>query len=110
MLHRSRIHFRNGNIVIRISSFAVRLRSLTCFRVASLWEIFVLTRLFAWIGFSLALLFLGTLTAFAQTSILNVSYDVARELYKDINPAFAEEWKAKSGQTLEIKQSHGGST
>lgn len=48
--------------------------------------------------------------AFAQTSILNVSYDVSRELYKDINPAFAAHWKTKSGETLTINQSHGGSS
>jgi sulfate transport system substrate-binding protein len=64
----------------------------------------------AWIGFALAFVFVGTLTAFAQTTILNVSYDVSRELYKDINPAFAEEWKQKTGQTITLKQSHGGST
>jgi sulfate transport system substrate-binding protein len=39
-----------------------------------------------------------------------VSYDVARELYKDINPAFAADWKAKTGETVVIKQSHGGSS
>jgi sulfate transport system substrate-binding protein len=70
----------------------------------------VLTRFIAWIGFFLAFVLVGTITVFAQTSILNVSYDVARELYKDINPAFVEEWKAKSGQSIEVKQSHGGST
>jgi sulfate transport system substrate-binding protein len=70
----------------------------------------VLTRLFAWIAFFVAFTFVGAMTVFAQTSILNVSYDVARELYKDINPAFAEEWKTKTGQSIEIKQSHGGST
>jgi sulfate transport system substrate-binding protein len=43
-------------------------------------------------------------------SLLNVSYDVSRELYKDINPAFAAQWKAKTGQTLTINQSHGGSS
>lgn len=48
--------------------------------------------------------------AFAQTSILNVSYDVSRELYKDINPAFSAHWKTKSGETLTINQSHGGSS
>lgn len=49
-------------------------------------------------------------SAVAQTSLLNVSYDVARELYKDINPAFAAAWKAQTGETLELKQSHGGSS
>lgn len=48
--------------------------------------------------------------AIAQNSLLNVSYDVSRELYKDINPAFVDAWKAKSGETLIIKQSHGGSS
>jgi len=42
-------------------------------------------------------------------ALLNVSYDPTRELYKDINKAFAEQWKAKTGQTVTINQSHGGS-
>jgi sulfate transport system substrate-binding protein len=46
----------------------------------------------------------------ADPEILNVSYDVARELYKDINPAFIADWKAKTGETVVIKQSHGGSS
>jgi len=41
--------------------------------------------------------------------LLNVSYDPTRELYRDINTAFARDWRAKTGQTLSIKQSHGGS-
>lgn len=70
----------------------------------------MLARLFAIAGFALAINMVGALTVSAQTSILNVSYDVARELYKEINPAFAEEWKAKTGKDIEIRQSHGGST
>jgi sulfate transport system substrate-binding protein len=46
----------------------------------------------------------------ATTELLNVSYDVARELYKDINPAFIAAWKQQTGQTIAIKQSHGGSS
>jgi len=42
-------------------------------------------------------------------TILNVSYDPTRELYQDYNAAFAKYWKAKSGQDVTIKQSHGGS-
>jgi sulfate transport system substrate-binding protein len=42
--------------------------------------------------------------------LLNVSYDPTRELYQEINAAFAKAWKAKTGQTVEIKQSHGGSS
>jgi sulfate transport system substrate-binding protein len=41
--------------------------------------------------------------------ILNVSYDPTRELFAEINEAFAKEWKAKTGQTVKVKQSHGGS-
>ena len=42
-------------------------------------------------------------------SILNVSYDPTRELYEAINQAFVAQWKAKTGQTLQINQAHGGS-
>ncbi|WP_421736328.1 sulfate ABC transporter substrate-binding protein [Caulobacter sp.] len=42
-------------------------------------------------------------------TLLNVSYDPTRELYKDINAAYAAYWKDKVGQTLTINQSHGGS-
>jgi sulfate transport system substrate-binding protein len=45
----------------------------------------------------------------AQATLLNVSYDPTRELYQDYNRAFARHWKAKSGETVAIKQSHGGS-
>lgn len=41
--------------------------------------------------------------------LLNVSYDPTRELYEDINAAFAREWKARHGQRVRISQSHGGS-
>ncbi len=42
-------------------------------------------------------------------TLLNVSYDPTRELYEDLNKAFAAEWKAKTGDNLTIHQSHGGS-
>ena len=45
----------------------------------------------------------------AETTLLNVSYDPTRELYQDIDRAFAADWKTKTGDTLNIKQSHGGS-
>jgi len=45
----------------------------------------------------------------ADASLLNVSYDPTRELYRDINAAFAADWKAKTGESVSIKQSHGGS-
>jgi sulfate transport system substrate-binding protein len=49
--------------------------------------------------------------AIAQPNdILNVSYDIARELYVGINNGFLPYWKAKNGQAVEVKQSHGGST
>jgi sulfate transport system substrate-binding protein len=46
----------------------------------------------------------------ADVSLLNVSYDVARDVYKDYNPMFQKYWKQKSGEGIEIKQSHAGST
>jgi sulfate/thiosulfate-binding protein len=48
-------------------------------------------------------------TATAQVSLLNVSYDPTRELYQDYNAAFAKYWKAKGGEEVTVKQSHGGS-
>ncbi|MDO8652642.1 MAG: sulfate ABC transporter substrate-binding protein [Undibacterium sp.] len=45
----------------------------------------------------------------ADISLLNVSYDPTRELYQDVNQAFAKQWKAKTGDNVTIKQSHGGS-
>ena len=48
--------------------------------------------------------------AFADTTLLNVSYDPTRELYKEFNEAFAAKWKADTGETVAIQQSHGGSS
>ena len=45
----------------------------------------------------------------ADIKLLNVSYDPTRELYQDINVAFAADWKAKTGDLVTINQSHGGS-
>ncbi len=58
-----------------------------------------------------ATLSLASLVACAQqaVSLLNVSYDPTRELYVAFNAAFAKHWKAKTGQDVSIKQSHGGS-
>ena len=46
----------------------------------------------------------------APADILNVSYDVSRELFTQLNPVFAKEWQAKSKKAIEIKQSHAGSS
>ena len=62
------------------------------------------------------LLFASALAALLSASaiakdieLLNVSYDPTRELYTDYNKVFAAHWKAKTGDTVTIKQSHGGS-
>ncbi|HET9299734.1 MAG TPA: sulfate ABC transporter substrate-binding protein [Candidatus Polarisedimenticolaceae bacterium] len=55
-----------------------------------------------------ALVLCGTALA-APLTLLNVSYDPTRELYQDVNAAFAKQWKARTGQDLTIRQSHGGS-
>jgi sulfate transport system substrate-binding protein len=72
---------------------------------SSVWRRFVVYVVSAISGLCLA-----SAAALAQTAILNVSYDVARELYKDMNPAFIADWKAKSGETVIVSQSHGGSS
>ncbi len=66
------------------------------------------------IGFAaMAALLVAVLTrpvlAQKDQTLLNVSYDPTRELYQDFNTAFAAYWKAKSGQGVAIRQSHGGS-
>ncbi|PNI02071.1 sulfate ABC transporter substrate-binding protein [Vibrio diazotrophicus] len=58
-----------------------------------------------------ALLIAGSFNASAaDQTILNSSYDIARELFASYNPLFAEHWKEKTGKTIETKQSHGGSS
>ncbi len=53
---------------------------------------------------------LFTAAADAKTvELMNVSYDPTRELYQDFNAAFARHWKAKTGDDVKVKQSHGGS-
>jgi sulfate transport system substrate-binding protein len=51
----------------------------------------------------------GTLALAKDVTLLNVSYDPTRELYQEFNPAFAKFWKAKSGDNVTVKASHGGS-
>jgi sulfate transport system substrate-binding protein len=48
--------------------------------------------------------------AHADTSLLNVSYDVTRELYKDIDASFIADYRQKTGETVSIRQSHGASS
>lgn len=48
--------------------------------------------------------------ALAQDTLLNVSYDIARELFEELNPAFAAHWQATTGRTVTIDMSHGGSS
>lgn len=47
--------------------------------------------------------------AVAQTTLVNVSYDPTRELYRDYSEYFVKYWKEKTGKTIEIRNSHGGS-
>lgn len=46
----------------------------------------------------------------ADSTLLNASYDVAREFYAEFNPAFANHWREKSGEKVTVNQSHGGSS
>ncbi len=69
----------------------------------------MIRRVFITVG----LILLSLIPSFGQggaVTLLNVSYDPTRELYKDYNGAFAKYWKAKTGQTVTIEQSHRGSS
>jgi sulfate/thiosulfate-binding protein len=57
----------------------------------------------------IAAAFVSLSASAADINLLNVSYDPTRELYQDVNTAFARDWKAKTGDNVKIKQSHGGS-
>jgi sulfate transport system substrate-binding protein len=46
----------------------------------------------------------------AQDHLLNASFDISRELFKEINPAFAAQWKADTGRDIQVQQSHVGSS
>src|SRR5690348_8801953 len=56
-----------------------------------------------------ALVLAATAAGAAQVKLLNVSYDPTRELYKDLGAAFAKQWKAKTGITVTLSTSNGGS-
>ena len=69
-------------------------------------------------GFHSLHLFIGSLVAVlvmvlpidaCAVNLLNVSYDPTRELYRDVNAAFAQDWKTRTGQNVSIKMSHAGS-
>jgi len=68
-----------------------------------------MTRLKLIVSAAAAALVLGAGVAHAQVKLLNVSYDPTRELYQDVNKTFGAQWKQKTGQTLDVSQSHGGS-
>jgi sulfate/thiosulfate transport system substrate-binding protein len=60
---------------------------------------------------SLSLALLSVSSAWGtETTLLNVSYDVSREFYKDFNAVFAAHWKKTTGEVLTLNQSHGGSS
>src|SRR5215831_1158023 len=63
------------------------------------WSFSILVALITWLP----------LVGYAETTILNVSYDPTRELYQEINASFVRYWKDKTGETVRIQQSHGGS-
>ncbi len=61
---------------------------------------------------TLILLSIFTISSFSSAkdiTLLNVSYDPTRELYQELNAAFAKQWQEKTGQKMKINQSHGGS-
>ena len=69
----------------------------------------LLTRRSLALGVAALFLSFEAAQALADRTLLNVSYDPTREFYKQVNAAFAADWKAKTGETITIEQSHGGS-
>jgi sulfate/thiosulfate-binding protein len=69
-----------------------------------------LGREYFWFALALIAVLLGSAARAAPIiKLLNVSYDPTRELYEQYNKAFAAYWKSKTGDTVEVNQSHGGS-
>ena len=60
-------------------------------------------------GLALVLALAAPTLQAAEVSLLNVSYDPTRELYQEVNTAFAKQWKARTGDDVKVRQSHGGS-
>jgi len=68
-----------------------------------------LVREYVWFAVALIVVLMGSAAHAAEVKLLNVSYDPTRELYEDYNKAFAAYWKSKTGDTVSVNQSHGGS-
>src|SRR5258707_11516274 len=68
-----------------------------------------LVREYVWFALALIVILMGSAAHAAGVTLLNVSYDPTRELYEDYNKAFAVYWKSKTGDTVSVNQSHGGS-
>jgi sulfate transport system substrate-binding protein len=63
----------------------------------------------SWFALALIVILSGSAARAATVTLLNVSYDPTREFYEDYNKAFATYWRGKTGDTININQSHGGS-
>jgi len=68
-----------------------------------------LVREYFWFAVALIVVLMGSAAHAAGVKLHNVSYDPTRELYEDYNKAFAAYWKSKTGDTVSVNQSHGGS-
>jgi len=68
-----------------------------------------LVREYFWFAVALIIVLMGSAAHAAGIKLLNVSYDPTRELYEEYNKAFAAYWKSKTGDTVSVNQSHGGS-
>src|SRR3954454_6540294 len=66
-------------------------------------------RRIGWLAVSIGAAWLAPHPAGAETALLNASYDPTRRFYTEIDRAFAAEWQAETGETVKLRQSHGGS-
>ncbi len=69
----------------------------------------LIVRPLPWIVLIVALIAASGVAGAAEVTLLNVSYDPTREFYQEYNAAFARHWKAKTGDVVVVRQSHGGS-
>src|SRR5260370_26456564 len=66
-------------------------------------------REYFWFALVMIVILMGSAANAAAITLLNVYYDPTRELYDDYNKAFAVYWKSKTGDSVRVNQSHGGS-
>jgi sulfate/thiosulfate transport system substrate-binding protein len=92
--------------ILSISQVVLYLRTRLAWQIENLEQVMKLKIVAKTLLLISPLLLLGQ--AWAGRTLLNVSYDPTRELYQDFNKEFVQHWKQKTGEDVEVQQSHGG--